>query len=1178
MNQSTSLQHTPQNIDPNENQLRASHPRASVWVSASAGTGKTKVLADRFLRLMLPSFEKNTVVEGTEPEKILCLTYTKAGASNMAERIQNILSHWAVCDENTLIKELQTLIGQNPNQAMIDRARQLFARIADKGGDLKIMTIHAFCQSLLGRFPLEAGISPNFDIADDATQYDLQHDSYLELLKNTDHDPNLGPALDKMIADHDISTLENIIKHIAKNQNKVLKLIEGRSIKDIEQQTQKDLGYPHLVSKEDIQNNIYNYFNNLESEIKSMLDKISQAQGATTIKFYNAFSDWLALPIEQRKKNLSIVENYLLTKDGLPRKTLITKRDGDEQTLKQIETLQADYWALKQEYYAACILEQTLGAVHVAKAYLKIYNRLKKERNLMDYADQVRHTLELLSQDHIAPWILYKIDHGIEHVLIDEAQDTSPEQWDIIRKLTTDFFSGLGANDIQRTIFAVGDIKQSIYSFQGAEPQGFIDMREYYKAQVLAAQQNWESLPMIVNFRSSSSILASVDTVFQQPDTHAATLEETTIQHQTFKDFKWHAGTVELWPVFEQKSQKSDGSRYIPTTLLRQPRPDILMCTHIATTIKSWLNEKRVLDWTNAPIEPRDIMILVRKRGTLMQKLVNALKKQNIPVAGIDKMRLNEQLSVKDVMALIQFTLNPDDDLNTAICLKTPIINLNDQELEDLCLNRHPKTLWMALRESQNERLKDIADYLKSLEDKSAYLSPYDVVDYLIHAPCPADAVSGRRAFLKRLGTDCLDPLQELLNQTLHYERQNKADLQSFIHWILNSDTDIKRELSDDAQSNEVRILTAHGSKGLEAPIVFLPDTTDAPQSESMAKGFMWSDQGFYWGASRMVKTVEATQSIHDSNQKRQMDEYYRLLYVAMTRAKEHLIVTGQKSNTVKEDTWYGVISSALKNHPDITPQDFDAPPSLHDMATTSYILHNATGNDATREQSQEVKAESKSSISYDTLKSDYSWIFEQAEIEQPFERPLRPSRPDIEEASVDSPLQRNDDERRFWRGNVIHTLLQSLPDLPKTEWESAITQYLSYPSIGASPKAVANITKELLAVMNNPEFAAVFGPKSRAEVPISGSITLRGQPFIVNGQIDRLAETDEDILIIDYKTNRPASETVETIPKEYLHQMATYRELIKTIYPDKNIKTAILWTYSAELMVIPNAVLNKLI
>ena len=1145
-------------IDPNILQNRASNPESSVWVGASAGSGKTKVLTDRILRLLLPN--KNSL-NACLPHKILALTFTKAAASEMALRINKRLSDWAVMPlegKKGLRHDLQKLIGHEPSDIQIETARKIFAVVVDTPGGLKIMTIHSFCQSILGRFPLEADLSPSFSALeeDQAAQFLTQAQQQVFKKAQSEKGSPLHQAMHHIALHQNEDQFHSILKNLMSERRQLNDILKKNFGTDgLYNALCQQLNIPAGLSEDGL---LQQVCDDTSFEVQNLWDacKALDAGSKTDIERGQKIQQWLEYNLQKRAENFETYYKIFITTKDTIRKPLATKKIA-ENNPEILENLQAEATRLleiKQQIDAIKISTLTRDLFIVGDAILKQFEKIKENFNALDFDDLILKTLDLLQGQtkpmkdlDVTPWVRYKLDQGIDHLLVDEAQDTNPEQWEIIKALSDDFFSTQD-DDINRSLFVVGDQKQSIFSFQRASPEKFTNMRQWFETKITSNNKPFENIQFNVSFRSTKSILTLVDHIFARPDIKEG-LDEHDIEHQSFRYTQ--AGHIELWPIFESPEKEDFDPWQPPTEIIESSSGASQMATHIGQTIQKWIGNKEFLASYNRPIEAGDIMILVRSRNAFIDQLVRALKIRNIPVSGVDRMVLSQQLVVQDLCAAAQFALLPEDDLNLACLLKSPFIGLSEEELFTLCHDRKNNSVWQSVKENAD---RSIVSWLENLIQIGGKVRPYEFFEQILQHSCPAGR-TGLVAIKTRLGEECLDPLNEFLNKALQFEDDNIPTLQQFIQAQLHNDSQIKRQMEEGG--NAVRIMTIHAAKGLQAPIVILPDTTRTSSSVKPER-ILWPDRSGeslpYFCPQSKDLPANAAKAM-GVLKKRQNEEYRRLLYVALTRAEERLYIGGYQGRVkTMEECWYNYIQYGFESLEGVeTIQNDDVEIQRYTNPAT----------DKPDRKDEPTKPPRSSDISQDTAPA---WLFQDAKQEQAPTKPLTPSRPNEVEMPALSPLKANEDHR-FLRGNITHKLLETLPDLPIENRRKAAQKYVQQPAHGISTKIQNSIIDEVFKILENPKFVDIFGPQSMAEVPVTGTIGDQ----VISGQIDRLLITNDEIFIIDYKSNRPPPKDVQGIPAIYIKQMKAYADIMKQIYPNKQIRGALIWTDGAKLMELPD-------
>ncbi|MBP5534410.1 MAG: UvrD-helicase domain-containing protein [Alphaproteobacteria bacterium] len=1045
----------------NESQRQASNPFISAWVSASAGSGKTKVLTDRVLRLLLV---------GNAPETILCLTFTKAAAAEMANRLSKTLREWMSLKDEELFEKLQKLTGDKAKEITdkIEFARSLFARVLDTKGGMKIMTIHSFCQSILKRFPLEAGVSPSFEVVEENEAAQMLNMAIRQTIKN----PALSSQMNILSLYLNEEKLLEVLKDIRKNQTELQHLLD------------EHMGLQSLQIK-----------------IYESLD----------VKFGQTEDD-LIKTVYQGDDFKSFRMHYLTKDDKKIRDNIM----GDAEKFR----IGKEILAVLDKIKALKVAEATSALLSVSFEILRNFDMLKQNANVLDYTDLILKTRALLEEKDMASWVLYKLDGGIDHILLDEAQDTSPDQWAIVRAISEEFFSGEGRKtDKIRTLFAVGDKKQSIYRFQGADAEEFERMRQFFAKRIPDSQNEFKDIPLNISFRSTQAVLDMVNYLLRNKTACRGILnpkEDGT--HFAYRTGQ--AGLVEVWPLEEHNKKEKEDAWEISDIENLKASSAARLSARIAERIAKMIFGKEKLVSKNRPIRPSDIMILVRSRDRqeIVSELLRALKKEKIPVADIDRLILNKHIAIMDLISLTSFLLLPDDDLSLAEILKSPLFDISEKELLDLAYNRGENSLWSQVALKR----KDIYEVLKNILSKVDAMPPFELYSYIL------DVLHMREKFLKRMGNETNEMLDEFLNLALSYEQNHSISLEGFLKFLKDDDIEIKRDL-DNSEINAVRIMTIHGSKGLQSNIVFLPDAFSKIERKP---SFIWNKNLPIWipyADLRTQKCERILNKIADA----ETDEYNRLLYVALTRAQDRLYICGfETGRKPPQNNWYNMIAESLPKF---------------DVTEGATLL--STQTEAMEKEKKEVKK----------LLADFEepeWFKNNAPTEPVPSRPLSPSRLTQTEPAADSPVT-PEQEKAMIRGTFIHKLLQFLPNIEPAARRSFIKKL--------TPKDIQP-PFELLNLLQKPELKKLFEADSLPEVPIVGT-TSDGKA--ISGQIDRLVVCDDEVLIIDYKTNRFPPKTEKDIPLAYIEQMNAYKDLLKNIFDGKKIKCFLLWTATLTLMEI---------
>ena len=1161
-------------------QHTASDPGTSAWVSANAGTGKTYVLTTRVMRLLL---------SGTKPERILALTFTKAAAAEMSKRVFDRLGTWVTAAPDKLAEMLREVLGRTPDANEMNRARQLFAVAIETPGGLKVQTIHGFCERLLKRFPLEAGIPPHFAILDEALATAMLRASIDEALIEATRQPKskLGRALHVAISFAADDSFDDVLRDALRRRTWLADMMKleanGSAAHSIDQVYRRAFGLPRDLDVAAAERAMAEV---LDDATLSRAVTVLSAGKATDQKIAAALK--LALSAQDDAARAEALRGGLLTQRDEPRsdKQFITKdiRVTETALTDALCTARDAFPALLEQRQKLIALEATTSLVTLANAVMNAYQAAKARRAALDFDDLIVKAASLLNRfgdgSGASPtqWVLFKLDGGLEHILVDEAQDTSPTQWSVIGALAAEFFSDSAGHQAPRTLFAVGDEKQSIYGFQGAAPEMFKAMGDTFHSDATKVSQPFARVPLNVSFRTTAPVLQAVDQVFADTQRVAGvTTSIEAIQH--IANRAGHAGVVEVWET-EKPDAPQRTDTWEPNAEQVTASPVTRLANRIADCIGRWLDNKELLASENRPIRPSDVLVLVRRRRPFAPAMVAALKARGIPVAGADRLTLIDQIAVQDLMVLGDFLTLPEDDLALATVLKSPLFGLDDDDLMPLAYERKGQ-LWTALLAEAKikPRFAEAADLLKRWRSEADYMPPYE----FFAAVLDRDNGQMRKRMLARLGAEAADPLDEFLNQALKYDDASPASLMGFLASLRESGTEIKRDMEQGR--NEVRVMTVHGAKGLEAPIVFLPDTCSARSGGMPGSLLVMADASRPRGIGPLmlwpVKTAKSIAPVSDARaalKAAEQHERNRLLYVALTRPRDRIYITGYESSRAPSpDSWYAQITDAL------------AP-----LAEKAACADGRDGLRIATGQTAKPKTDANGPESEIGSLAAPPWASARAKSETRLSMPLAPSRlAPLETDDTGEPVSvrgtgpsepailgpsRTEDQTRFLRGTLTHAILEHLPSLPSSQWEKGIERFLAVRGQALTNAGRKSIAREALAVLADPTFGALFGPNSQAEVPIVAEIPRpngKGPPLRLNGQIDRLAQVGDAILIIDYKTNRPPPREVSGVAEVYLLQLAAYRLALGRIFPGQTVRAAILWTDGARLMEIPKALLD---
>lgn len=1109
-----------------EAQVRAADPRGSVWLSANAGSGKTRVLTDRVARLLL---------DGVSPQNILCLTYTKAAASEMQNRLFSRLGKWAMQDEAGLRENLAVLgLEGRIDPDTIARARRLFARAIETPGGLKIQTIHSFCAALLRRFPLEAGVAPQFREMDDRAAKLLRE----AVLEDIAEGPGAGLLHDlayHLSGDDPSALTAEIVKH--------QELFESPPDRTALWQR---LG---LAADDTLDTVLRDVQSVCEPDAFRALYAALQSGSSNDVKAAARLAlvdpECLTLP------DLEVFEQTFLS--GPSAKSPFSAKVGSFPTkatqqamgahIQSIDGLMQAVEDSRMRRISLCSGQKTLILHKFARQFLSLYQQHKARHGWLDFDDLILKARALLTSPEVAQWVLFRIDGGIDHILVDEAQDTSPAQWDVIERLAQEFSAGQGArDDVQRTIFVVGDKKQSIYSFQGADPDGFDRMSEIFARKFEQARQPFVPMGLDYSFRSAAPILRLVDMVFAQS---GQTGLGGGVRHFAFKSDL--PGRVDLWPAIEKTPDPEPGNWYDPVDRVADNKETVVLANQIADQIAGMIGQATLPEENEGGVghhmrhvRAGDILILVQRRSELFHELIRACKTRDLPIAGADRLKIGAELAVRDITALLSFLSTAEDDLSLACALRSPLFGWSQQELHALAQPR-PKGqfLWAKLREAESKHQETLC-ILQDLRREADFLRPYDLIERVLTRH------GGRKRFLARLGPEAEDGIDALLAQALSYEQSDIPSLTGFITWLASDEVEIKRQ--PDSAGNRIRVMTVHGAKGLEAPIVILPDTAKRNmlvRDEILPHG----DVG-HWKTAATARP-EPIARAHERIVAQRDAEQDRLLYVAMTRAEKWLIVAGAGEMGKDGRAWYEQVREG--------------------MEASGAAVHEFSFGQGLRlaGESWPDSAETESSNHKSADPDIPAWATSLPPEEPVTVEMLSPS--DLGGTKALPGDAGLDEETAMRRGSDIHLLLEHLPAYSPDAWPAHAEALLN----GRGDVEISDALDEATQVLNAPHLAHLFGPDTLAEVDLTASILALGDRQIM-GTVDRLIVTDSRVLAVDYKTNATVPDSVSTVPDGLIRQMAAYHAALSQIYPDHQVEVAILWTRSALLMPIPHEIVRN--
>ncbi|HWU49008.1 MAG TPA: double-strand break repair helicase AddA [Asticcacaulis sp.] len=1139
----------------------AADPKATAFLTANAGSGKTSTLVNRVARLLL---------NGARPERILCVTYTKAAAAEMQGRLFERLGGWAVANDADLAADLA---GIDEATHDLGRARALFASALETPGGLKIQTLHAFCEKLLRRFPLEAGLSPAFEIMDDLKGRALAQAAINDLL-TLDASETLVEARTRLIRKLKTANFEKLIGQFVVQHEALRQRFEAMTARpDWRDELFRRLGLGGVCTTKDC---LDAYVARLEWQvIRDLAAALSNGSSKTNRDAGQAFLDLHVRFHQDGRFDLDLIRGVFLTGKGEPRKTPYTKETATADALL-MDRLGREILELIETLKAAEIAQDTLDAVLLFGAFSGIYQMRKQAEGALDFADLIERTRRLLLEGDMSLWVLFKLDGGLEHILVDEAQDTSEDQWSIVKALAGEFFSGR-EHDAVRTVFAVGDEKQSIYGFQGARPEIFLDESQAFEALARGAGQIFVAPDLVESWRTLPELLGFVDAVFATPELAAAlNFTGKRIEHQPRREGP--QGFVELWPLVQPiDAPEAEADDF--DAPVDQPVSDPAtkrLARQIAGVVRDEIRAGRVVyekkTETPRPLHAGDVLILVRKRDALFEHIIRELKMAGVPVSGADRLKLADHIAFQDLRALMRFCLRQQDDLALACVLRSPLCDLSEDDLFTLAYGRKG-SLWRALREYGDEtpRFVEARSLLAWAARLSRSMSGFDFLSRVLNRRDAAGR-SVKQRFLTRLGDECEDVLEETLALALQGEGAGDGGLAACLDLFEFRAVQVKREQEEGARS--VRVMTVHGSKGLEAPWVILPI---GPQHMSAR-----NDDLLITGADELYLTgkrgddVARITVLRDDKTARDEQEGLRLLYVALTRARDRLTLCGFAGKKTPKagrfSGWYDLLDQAF-DRMEGGGEVIRLHAPFDDQEMTQEAAIRAYG-----QRSPALTPEAEAVTLPVVLPAFALNDVPQAQVD--LERWRAVSQMGEEERGEDerapSPLAQANGLGRYRRGELIHKLFEILPEVaPDSRADIAARYLMRQPDL--TPAQRQEMAQAVLTVLEHDRFAEAFGPGSKPEIALAGQIGVNasGEKVMLSGRIDRLVIAPDRVLIIDYKSNRPAPDRAEDAAIAYQRQMAGYVALLRQIHPDKAIEAALLWTDGPKLTPLSEALVN---
>ena len=1104
----------------------ASNPKNSAWVFASAGSGKTKILTDRVLRLLL---------DNVSPSKILCLTFTKVAAAEMQSRINSELAKWILCDNVELRKKLTALSGDFPTENELKRARILFVKILDEESKIKVQTIHSFCQTLIKIFPFEAKVKPNFEVLESNQEKLLLKTAQKEVLKKALVNEKLKKLVQETNAKlHEESFsglvanllnkkeqlnslkekffgIENIIAEIFKNFG--VGNEDGNAKKQILKQVQDDdarnaldddagnvLGQTQRFRHPELVSGSIHIFQKFAAQInhKSHLKLAFELENSgliSNIKLATAIRNFLKnITLE----NFSDYKSAFFTQEGNPRK--LTKNIAANLELTSIFSdccqLINDF---SDQINSLKIANDSALLLRFVDHILENYSQLKKQNSVLDYNDLIVETNRLLANPDFSNWVKLKMDSSFDHILIDESQDTNHQQWNIIKALSEDFFTGLSSSNKSRSIFIVGDEKQSIYSFQGAEPNISAEIFAHFAEKL---GNNLKKIELNNSFRSQAKILQAVDDVFSKEERKKAISKVS--EFQAHKPIREGLGKVEIWPqIQKEKTEKKEISFEwkIDFSKDETQEEEEILAEIIARKIHLKVDSKSA--------NYGDFMILLRNRTNGFDKaLAKFFHQYQIPFTSVSKIKFSENILIQDLLSAAKFVLLPRDDLNLACLLKSPIFAISEEELFEICQfkNERETTIFNIL--GQLEKFREIKNNLDELITKSQQLNCFEFFYFLLHQK------NHQQNFLATFGHENLEILDKLLLSVFDFCQNFSPNLQKYLEFIEKLDFEIS--LSSD-ENDRVKITTIHSAKGLQAPIVMLPDCSyNFNQLLSAKEEISWIEFGEdkipVW--CRKKEDENLLLKKHRAGKLREAkEEYLRLLYVAMTRAENELYV-GSFGKAKDPECWYEIVKNSVTGVEVLELEEFLKMAEIENSSVKK--IPKQVQDEAAREMSLSVK---------------FSHRHSELDSRSIAQNQIKPSQ---------------------IKGRLVHKIFEVIGknSAEDKNWLQEIAKKIIEKEEFLSEREKNKIQQDLADFIGSQHFEKLFSGKISCEVDIVGQKNLK--------RIDLLVEKENEVLIVDYKSDETLPDVV---PQQYLRQLNGYKKLVEGIYAGKEIKIAIFWT-----------------
>ena len=1043
--------------------------KQSFWVSANAGSGKTKIIIDRIVALLL---------SGVSVKKILAITFTKAASREMLHRVESKLQELLAMDKEEFQGFVEYFL--NVEIRSIDIYWQNLQKAEQEKESLRIQTIHSFAQNILQEFSLEAGLRPNFQIMDEITRTYLLEEVKDKLFT----EDSISEIINRVSKDFHYITISNVLNEIVANRTKINYILQNYD-------------------------NFADFLQGLEKYIKPSNDSKKKLLSEFFTKIDRGFLQNLVNSIEENEKKSDLkrvpfLEN-LAKKQNLENfRAAFCKKDDDFKWFTKnvnldvaegLEEICEEYQILNDALKRKKLYENSEDFILLAQIFLKYFEKLKKEKNLIDYEDIILFTINLLKNPEYRDLILYKLDNQIDHLLLDEAQDTSPWQWEIVDLLLEEQFSQI--QEKVKSFFIVGDDKQSIYSFQGADHFLFSKMKNKYAKALDAIGKKLSVIKLQKSYRTTSPILELVDKIANEEKVVTALnsdIEDKKIEHISAR--KLEASKVTIYLEKEEEIEQEEHIAWsFPSKIIKKNSIAIEKAGFVADKIAELLKSKAILPSTGEHICPQDIMVLSKKRGEAYKQLIKKLAEKKIALNHNNKFDLLNHIIAMDLVAILKFCYVPEDDLNLACMLKSPLFSLNEQDIYQICSKRAEQSIFVYLQEK--EEYKKICSLLEDIKKKENIFSLGEFYLYIL------ESLGFKNKYFELYGNITSSICYRFLGLIENFEKLQKTNYE-FLEYLHSYPIIVEEQLEENI--NKVNLLTAHSSKGLQAPIVFLlTDSGKEPRD-----GLLIDNEKkliFYNGGEFPSDVLVDL----DILQEKKIGESIRLLYVAMTRASDFLYIVpcNKKAKSGEGNIWQKYIVQASVALGYVEKDGFLVNEQLAEIkfAEEKFVNENNNHLLKTIKFSENKKQKNKIASHSDKLEGQNLNIL---------------------------------------LGSICHQIFYFIGQNIECEnLEERIEKFAQKFLRNINEKSLEKILANITEILKDAELVKLlWQEKGYFEL----SLAIKEQGKILTGQIDRLIEREGgEFVIIDYKYEKYSIEAVD----KYKKQLEVYQRLVQANFSE---------------------------